>query len=50
MKRWPVIRHIRYWVLSIKFALWWGRAGRHLGAFPNPNDIEYLNAVWRGKA
>lgn len=50
MKRLPIIRHIRYWCLSIRFAIWWENLGRHLGAVPNQADFDYLDDVWAGKA
>jgi hypothetical protein len=49
LKQWPVIRYFRFVYLSWKFETWWQREGRHLGAFPNPKDREYLEGVLRGK-
>jgi hypothetical protein len=42
------IRHIRYWWLRHKFALWWATVGCHLGAVPNQADLDYLEGVWKG--
>lgn len=50
MKRLWGIRHIRWFYLSVRFAIWWECCGRYLGAFPNPADFKYLDAVWAGKA
>ena len=49
MKKWFFIRHIRYFWLTLRFNLWWHRTGSYLGLVPNPNDIEYLEKVWRGE-
>lgn len=50
MKRWWGIRHLRYFYLSWSFWHWWEETGYLLGAFPNPRDLEYLDAIWRGEA
>ena len=50
--RWPVIRHIRYFWGSYRVHRWaaaWYGAGIGLG-YPNPSDLAYLEAVWRGEA
>ena len=51
MKRWPIIRHLRYfwgcWRVH-QFAAAWGRAGIGLGV-PNESDLRYLDAMWRGE-
>lgn len=44
------VRHLRYFWLRLRFALWWANVGHMLGACPNPSDLEYLDAVWRGEA
>lgn len=49
MKRWWGIRHARWLYHSHRFLRWWRSVGQHLGAAPNPADIRYLNAVWRGE-
>jgi hypothetical protein len=51
MKKLWGIRHIRYAVLAwrvYRFARAWGQIGIGLG-YPNPSDIAYLDAVWRGE-
>lgn len=50
MKKLWGIRHIRYYYLSVKFNVWWFSVGQCLGACPNQNDVDYLNAVWKGEA
>lgn len=50
MKRWPIIRHIRWFYLHAKFWTWWERVGCYLGAVPNEADLDYLERVWRGEA
>lgn len=50
MKRWPLIRHIRYFLLAREFRLWWEGEGHMLGAFPNEADLRYLEDVWKGRA
>lgn len=50
MKRWPVVRHIRFLYLRWRFESWWLRCGRYYWLAPNVNDEEYLDAVWRGEA
>lgn len=44
------VRHLRYVWLRFRFELWWARVGHMFGAFPNPADLEFLDAVWRGEA
>ena len=49
IKRWPIIRHLRWLWYSWQLARWmqfWSRAGLTL---PNIHDLEYLNRVWRGE-
>lgn len=51
MKRWPIIRHIRWAILDYKAHRWaqyWHKAGVGLGV-PNDNDLAYLQAVWDGE-
>ena len=51
MKRWPIIRHVRYYWLSYKLHRWaysWFSVGIGLG-YPNPSDTDYLNRIWRGE-
>ena len=51
MKRWPIIRHIRYFYGVYQVQRWarmWGGAGIGLG-FPNPADVDYLNKIWKGE-
>lgn len=51
MKRWPVVRHIRYYYLNYQVrraAYRWARVGIGLG-FPNESDLKYLCKVWRGE-
>lgn len=46
------IRHVRCLWLSWQVHRWaaaWGRCGIGLG-HPNPADIEWLRAIWRGEA
>lgn len=52
VKRWPIIRHIRYYWLSYRVHLWamnWGSVGIGLG-WPNESDLRWLDDIWRGKA
>ena len=52
MKRWPIIRHIRWLILNHRAHQWarhWGKLGVGLGT-PNPADLEYLKAIWEGHA
>ena len=50
MKRWPIIRHIRYFILQRRLARWWQRYGRHHFLLVNERDLLYLDRVWRGEA
>lgn len=50
MKRWPVIRHVRWLAASLAFAYWWDRFGKENWLTPNPADLRYLDAIWRGEA
>jgi hypothetical protein len=50
MKRWPVIRHIRYWILRYRLSRWIDFCQRHgLGLVPQESDVRYLLDVWDGK-
>lgn len=50
MKRWPIIRHVRYYYLLLQvnrhYARW-----QELGYFPvhSQSDYDYLDAIWRGE-
>lgn len=51
MKRWPIIRHIRWAILDVKARRWaryWYNCGIGLGV-PNASDLVYLQEVWDGK-
>lgn len=50
MKRWPIVRHVRYLWLSWCFWRWWKHIGSHIAAVPNQSDFEYLADVWNGRA
>ena len=50
MKRWPLIRHVRWAWHAWRFSHWWETWGRYLGAVPNPQDLRYLEDVWDGHA
>jgi len=50
VKRWPIIRHIRWLYLQARFLHWWNTVGRHFGAVMNESDLDYLEKVWRGDA
>lgn len=50
MKRWFLIRHIRWLWLSYRLERWWNQVGHLLGAVRNPADLQYLDDVWRGRA
>jgi hypothetical protein len=52
MKRWPLIRHVRYWWLAYRVHRWawkWGQLGVGLGV-PNEADQRWLDEIWEGKA
>lgn len=51
MKRWRVIRHIRFWIMYRRVARWaraWGEVGIGLG-YINPSDEAHLKDIWDGK-
>lgn len=50
MKRWPIIRHVRWAWLTLRFSWWWSGIAPIFPGGPNPADIAYLKAVWRGEA
>jgi len=50
MKRWPIIRHIRYLILRRQLGRWWAGYGRHRFLLVNERDLLYLDRVWRGEA
>jgi hypothetical protein len=49
MKRWPLIRHIRWgyalWQMACWYALW--SAVGEVG--PAQSDLDILDAIWRGE-
>lgn len=52
MKRWPIIRHVRYYWLTFRVHMWamkWGSVGIGLG-WPNQYDLDRLEEIWKGKA
>lgn len=52
MKRLWGVRHIRFVFLSWRIHRWaraWARGGIGLG-HPNPADLDWLEAIWRGEA
>jgi hypothetical protein len=52
MKRWPGIRHLRYYwhrYRCLRHAQMWGRMGIGLG-YPNEADLATLDAIWEGRA
>lgn len=50
MKRWPIVRHIRYLILRRRLARWWASYGRHHWLVVNEADLLYLDRVWKGEA
>ena len=50
MKRWPLIRHVRWLVLAYAFAAWWAEIGQDLWLAPNASDLQFLDDVWKGRA
>jgi len=51
-KRWPVVRHVRYYYLRYKVyeaARWWYMFGIGMGQ-PNPADLKHLEAIRKGEA
>ena len=52
MKRWPVIRHIRFFYLRFRVRQWaWTCGCMGLGSGrPNPADLKQLERIWKGEA
>ena len=50
VKRLPIIRHIRWFYKHTCFVWWWKKTGRLYWLIPNPRDLDYLDAIWRGDA
>lgn len=50
MKRWPIIRHVRYFIIAYHFNRWWFEFGRHHWLVPNESDLKYLDDVWNDHA
>lgn len=48
MKRWPIIRHARYYWHLYHMRRWWA-LWSHFGYFPNAADIRFLDDIWTGK-
>lgn len=49
MRRWPIIRHIRWYYLAYGHAKNWIDFGRHQYLFQNQDDWKFLERVWRGE-
>lgn len=47
MKRWAIIRHVRYFYHVWKFNRWW-KTARYTFIVPNKMDLEYLDGIWEG--
>ena len=50
MKRWPIIRHVRWAWHSFWFWRWFNYTGQYLGTCSNPADTRHLNAIREGRA
>lgn len=50
MKRWPIIRHVRYFLLRRQLARFWNDYGRNFWLCVNEQGLIYLDLVWRGEA
>lgn len=51
MKRWPIIRHARYFWHAYWLSRWVDfHARRGLGFFPQESDLQFLQDVWKGRA
>lgn len=50
MKRWPIVRHVRYLWMVWRFWRWWTTFGHLIAAVPNEADLKFLEAVWEGRA
>lgn len=46
MKRWPGIRHIRFWWKQHRFYSW----GNNIGIMPSAAAMAYLSNIWEGRA
>ena len=49
MKRWPLVRHIRYYWLLYRYNRWWVQVGQWYWLSMNPSDEAYLADVWKGE-
>lgn len=49
MKRWPIIRHIRWFLEMLSYRAWWNEVGREHWLAPSPRDVEYLKDIWEGR-
>jgi hypothetical protein len=50
MKRWPLIRHLRWWYLTWQCNRRWRTCAREDWRRPNTTDDALLDAVWKGEA
>jgi hypothetical protein len=50
VKRWPIIRHIRWWLLRGRVTRVLTRYGAHGYLLVNLEDADLLGRVWRGEA
>ena len=50
MKRWPVIRHVRWIWYSYQLMRWWKQVGQYYWLYPNPEDLHFLKDVREGRA
>ncbi len=50
IKRLPIIRYIRWWILSIQLAEHVQmRQCLGIGFHPSQNDLDFLDKVWKGE-
>ena len=45
-----IVRHIRYFFLYRDFTRWWRISEGRFSMYPNPDEVKYLNQVWKGEA
>jgi len=49
VKRWPLVRHLRFWWLRWRFQAWWWQCRSLWWLAPHGTAEAYLGAVWRGE-
>lgn len=48
-RRWPLIRHVYWCCLVLRYTWWWHRHGKYRTKMPTAYADKYLDDVWEGR-